>query len=197
MTVNLRKFGWLFGTTLLVGAVGGILGGFLVGWRELVGSTLGNFLMGLLMNVLMGLTISVLAQMGFFSYMLLNYLALSFLKNAIWWKTIQVLLIAYAFFDMVYLRYVTSSRGEAIWPYLIEPVALLVVALVAAYFKVRLTNANAWIPTVFFLFVVTALEWIPALKENNAQSILFMIVPLLFCNIWQVMHLHRLTKQES
>jgi KinB signaling pathway activation protein len=98
---------------------------------------------------------------------------------------------------MVYLRYTAFGQGEAIWPYLLVPLMLLAVAVVAAYAKVRLTNSNAWIPTVFFLFVVTSIEWVPGLRQNNASSALFMIVPLLFCNIWQVLHLHRLTQKTS
>jgi KinB signaling pathway activation protein len=47
------------------------------------------------------------------------------------------------------------------------------------------------------MFVVTALEWIPALKETDVHSTLSMLVPLLFCNVWQVMQLHRLVKRES
>lgn len=194
--MNLRKYGWLFGTTLLVGAIGGIVSGFVLGREQLFGGSVGNFFMALLMNALIGLTISVVAQMGFFAYMMINYLALSFLKSGSLWKSIQVFLILFAFFDMVYLRYTANLRGPSVWSYLAEPIALLIVAIITAYAKVKLTNKSAWIPTVFFLFVVTAIEWIPGLRQN-AGSAIFMGVPLLFCNIWQVLHLQRLVNKTS
>jgi KinB signaling pathway activation protein len=79
----------------------------------------------------------------------------------------------------------------------VEPFLLLLVAVVTAYGKARLTNQTAWVPTLFFMFVFSAIEWIPALKQFNVHATLSMLVPLLFCNIWQVMHLHRLVKRES
>lgn len=194
--MNLRNYGWLFGTTLLVGAVGGVVSGFLIGREELFSGTAAGFFVSMFFNILFGLAISALAQLGFFAYMMLNYLALSILKNGSLWKGIQVVLILFTFFDMVYLRYDKSFRGESIWPYLAEPVALLLVAIVTAYAKVNLTNRTAWIPTIFFMFVVTTVEWIPGLKENTV-SIIFMVVPLLFCNVWQVLNLQRLVKKTS
>lgn len=195
--MNLRKFGWLFITTLLVGGLGGIVSGFLIGWAELTKSTISNFFVGSLMNLLFGCTISIVAQMGLFAYMTFNYMALSIFKSNSLWKSVQVFFILFTFFDMVYLRYTTYSRGTSLWPYLIEPVCLLIVSILFAYVKVRLTNPTAWVPTVFFLFVCTAIEWIPALKEQHASSILSMIIPLMACNVWQVLHLHRLTRKES
>ncbi len=195
--MNLRKFGWLFITTLLIGGVGGAVSGFLIGWAELTNSTASNFFVGTFMNILFGCTISVVALMGLFAYMTLNYMALSIFKSGSLWKSVQVFFIIFTFFDMVYLRYNTLSRGESLWPYFIEPTGLLLVSILFAYVKVKLTNATAWIPTIFFLFVVTAIEWIPGLKQQEPSSILSMIIPLMACNVWQVLHLHRLTKRES
>ncbi|GAA4723930.1 KinB-signaling pathway activation protein [Brevibacillus fulvus] len=193
--MNLRKYGWLFGTTLLVGGIGGILAGFIVGRADLFDGGVGNFLIATFMNLLFGLSISVLTQMGFFAYMMLNYLAQSVFKSRGLWRNIQILLILFTFFDFVYLRYSLGVQGDSLWPYFVEPSVLLLVSVIAAYAKVRLTNPTAWVPTVFFLFVGTTIEWIPALREN-AYSAIFMAVPLLFCNIWQVLHLQRLVKAD-
>ncbi|MGD8192734.1 KinB-signaling pathway activation protein [Brevibacillus ginsengisoli] len=196
--MNLRKYGWLFYTTLGIGGLGGMLAGFLVGRNELFSGTINNMLMGTLTNLLLGILISVLSQMGFFAYMTFNYLGLSFFgKNLSAWKSIQLFFILFAFFDMVYLRYSLGTRGDTFLPYFVEPVLLLFVSLIVMYAKVKQTNSQAAIPTLFFMFVVTILEWIPGLKQDNIYSIQFMIVPLLFCNVWQVMQLHRLTKKQS
>jgi KinB signaling pathway activation protein len=98
---------------------------------------------------------------------------------------------------MVYLRYTLLGEGGSVWPFFVEPILLLLVAVVTAYGKARLTNPTAWVPTLFFMFVFSAIEWIPALKQYNVHATLSMLVPLLFCNVWQVMQLHRLVKRES
>ncbi|MGE5704956.1 MAG: KinB-signaling pathway activation protein [Clostridia bacterium] len=196
--MSLRKFGWMFGTTLLMGGLGGLLAGILLGRQELFGGSISNFFMGSFMSILVGLTVSVVAQMGLFAYMTFNYMARSIFKSPTLWKSVQVFLILFTFFDMIYLRYTAGTRGDSVFPYMIEPILLLFIALVTAYAKVKLTNPTAWIPTVFFIFVVTTIEWIPGLTKDNFGSMLMMIMPLLFCNVWQILQLHRVTvKRES
>lgn len=195
--MSLRKYGWLFITTLLLGGLGGVLVALIFDLSKLLEGSIGNFFVGTLMYLLYGMTISIVAQMGFFAYMTINYFAKTIFKTPSMWKSVQVFLIIFVFFDMIYLRYTSLGEGGSIGPYFIEPIILLIVAVVTAYGKVNLTNRTAWVPTLFFMYVVTALEWIPALKENDVHATLSMLVPLLFCNVWQVMQLHRLVKRES
>lgn len=195
--MSLRNYGWLFITTLLLGGLGGVLVAFIFDLNKLLEGTAGNFLVGTFMYLLYGMTISIVAQMGFFAYMTINYFAKTMFKTPSLWKSIQVFLVLFAFFDMVYLRYSSLGEGGSFGPFFIEPTLLLIVAIVTAYGKVYLTNRTAWVPTLFFMFFVTALEWIPALKENDVHATLSMLVPLLFCNVWQVMQLHRLVKKEK
>lgn len=195
--MNLRKYGWLFVTTLLLGGLGGVLVALIFDLAKLLEGSAGNFFVGILMYLLYGMTISIVAQMGFFAYLMINYFAKTLFRTPSLWNSIQIFLVIFTFFDMVYLRYTSLGNGGGFGPYLIEPMMLLIVAVVAAYGKSRLTNRTAWVPTLFFMYVVTALEWIPALKENDVHATMSMLVPLLFCNVWQVMHLHRLVKRES
>ncbi|MDN9012331.1 KinB-signaling pathway activation protein [Brevibacillus laterosporus] len=190
--MSLRNYGWLFGTTLLLGGIGGMLMG-LVTQENLYHGSIANFFMGLLMNLLLGLTTSIVAQMGFFAYMMFNYLVLNSMKSKALRKNIQIFFILFAFFDMVYLRYIAFGQGGSLLPYFVEPVLLLGIALITAYAKVKMTNPTAWVPTVFFIFVVTSIEWLPALKQDDFKAIAVMVVPLLFCNVWQILQLHRLT----
>lgn len=44
---------------------------------------------------------------------------------------------------------------------------------------------------VFFMIVVTALEALPAIREDDAASTIFMIIPLLACNAWQILILQK------
>jgi KinB signaling pathway activation protein len=195
--VTLRKWSFLFYTTLLIGALGAVISGTIIGQEKMDGG-FANFGMGLIGSLIAGLMFSVISQMGFFAYLTLNYLALSVLRRKSLWLGIQVILIVLVFVDFVILRHDIFAKEEPILGFVWLPFGLLAYAAVVAYFKVKATNASAWIPTMFFMFVVTILEWVPALQENNVKSMIMMIVPLLLCNTWQIMQLHRiLQKKES
>ena len=160
----------------------------------LFGSGLNNLLMGLIWNFGLGLLFSAVAQMGFFAYLTVHNVGLGVFKSL--WPYVQVLLIGFAFFDLIYFRYTTFAvEGESFLGYVWIPLGILVYAMIVSYFKVRETNRSAAIPTVFVIFVVTIIEWIPALKQNNLTGMFYMLIPLLLCNTWQVMLLHRLTKK--
>jgi KinB signaling pathway activation protein len=195
--VTLRKWSFLFYTTLFIGAIGAMISGTIIG-QETLGGGFANFGMGVLGDLLAGLMFSVISQMGFFAYLTLNYLAFSVLRRKSLWLSIQAVLIVFAFVDLIVLRHDIFAKNEPLLGYVWLPLGLLIYAVAVAYCKVRATNSSAWIPTIFFMFVVTILEWIPALRENNIKSMTMMIVPLLLCNTWQIMQLHRiLRKNES
>ncbi len=194
--MNLKKWFYLFWTTLLIGGVSSIiLGSFLekgVLWK----SGISNTLVGLIWNFGLGATFSIVSQMGFFAYLTIHNVGLGVFKRI--WPHVQVVLILFAFFDMVYLRYnVFAKAGESFWGYILIPLGILLYTGIVAYFKVKQTNVKAAIPTVFVLFVVTIIEWLPALKQNNLSGMFYMLIPLLLCNTWQIMQLHRLTKKSS
>lgn len=192
--MNIKKWLYLFSTTLLVGGVSSVLLGMILEQGTLWGQGWTNILMGLVWNFGLGLLFSVVAQMGFFAYLTIHNVGIGFFRS--FWPYIQILLIAYTFFDMVYFRFTTfAQEGESFLGYIGIPLGILLYAIVVSYFKVKETNKNAAIPTVFALFVVTIIEWIPALKENNLTGMFYMLIPLLLCNTWQIMLLHRLTKK--
>lgn len=192
--MNLKKWFYLFVSTLLIGGVSSIMLGVLLERGSLWGSGLGNVLMGLLWNFGLGLTFSVVSQMGFFAYLTIHNVGLGVFRR--FWPHVQVLLIMITFYDMVYFRYTAfATEGESLVAYLAIPFGILLYAILVSYFKVKQTNRNAAIPTVFLLFAVTIIEWLPALKENNLSGMIYMLIPLLLCNTWQVMQLHKLTKK--
>jgi KinB signaling pathway activation protein len=140
-----------------------------------------------------GATISMLSQMGFFSYLILRYLAMGMIRSRRLWDAIQVVIVVVAFADMVYLRFTGfAAAGESWAGYLVLPAVLLLVALGISYWKMKLTNAAGFVPTLFFMFVVTILEAVQALRLNSLPSYVYMLTPLLVCNAWQILILHKL-----
>lgn len=190
--MTIRKWFYLFWTTLVVGVVVGTLTGLTMQLTDqeavLSGKSISHTL---IVSLLVSATFSVLSQMGFFAYLIVRYIFMGMMPKKWIWDYLQIILIVIVLIDLVYLRY-TSAEGEVSFvPYLWLPLFITVVSFVVAWFKVRWTNPSAWIPTLFFMIVVTALEALPAIREDDAASIIFMIIPLLACNAWQILILQK------
>lgn len=195
--LNLKKWTFLFITTLLIGGLTAVIVGAMLEGQALWGSGIANFFVGVLWSFGIGATFSIVSQMGFFAYLTIHNVGMGVFKRI--WPYIQVLLIMVTFVDLIYFRYSAFGRdeGHSLFGYFLWPLFLLLFACVVAYFKVKQTNIRGAIPTVFVIFVVTVIEWIPALRENNISGMIYMLIPLLVCNTWQVMQLHRLTNNEA
>ncbi|GIQ71231.1 KinB-signaling pathway activation protein [Xylanibacillus composti] len=193
-TVTLRKWWYLFWTTLLVGGVAAFVPGSILLFTDrtfVADFTTGEYIFNLVQLFGAGLMFSVLSQMGFFAYLTLNYIALSIFRQPVLWKTLQVIVVVVVAFDLVYLPY--SAEGSSpLWTYMLLTALLVGLSALMANWKVRMTNKTAWIPTMFFLVTATALEAVPALQENNWNGIVTMMIPLFACNAWQILKLHTL-----
>ncbi|MFS1514639.1 KinB-signaling pathway activation protein [Chengkuizengella sp. SCS-71B] len=188
--MNIRNYTYLFFTTLFIGAVTAIL------TQLVLQPTLDIKVISL--YLLIGLMFSVLSQMGFFAYMMLNYIAKGMISKRGMWEIIQWILIVVTFLDVIILRYIFFEENNAgILAYSILPILMLIAALFIAWLKSKATNFHAFTPTVFFIFVVTLIEAVPSLRENNEYSTIVMVVPLLCCNIWQIMKLHKLVGKKQ
>ncbi|MFP3441324.1 KinB-signaling pathway activation protein, partial [Pantoea sp. SIMBA_133] len=88
------------------------------------------------------------------------------------------MLLAVALFDLVYFRYeVFAEAGESVISYILIALFLLAVGLVTAYVKQKETNKQAFIPALFFIVVVTILEWIPGLQSNDPKWLWLILIP--------------------
>lgn len=114
------------------------------------------------------------------------------------WNPIQIVLILFALFDLVYFRYKAfAGAGDSMLPYVGVAAFLLIVALVVAAIKTKQTNQHAFIPAVFFMVVVTAIEWVPVLRVNEESWLYLMLIPLLVCNTYQLLILHKLNEDSQ
>ena len=193
-----RNWVHLFLTTLVVGAVTTAVVGFIVRWSEfqhlLSDFNILEFLSILVWLMGVGLIFSILSQMGFFAYLTVHRFGLGIFKSL--WNPVQVLLIAFVLFDLVYLRFATfAENGESIMSYLGLAVIVLVAGLIVAFMKVKQTNKEAFIPALFFMIVVTVVEWVPVLRVNEHSWLYLMLFPLLVCNAYQLLVLHKLNQK--
>ncbi|MGO4499956.1 KinB-signaling pathway activation protein [Paenibacillus sp. 2RAB27] len=192
--MTLRKWFHLFWTTLVLGIVVSTGVGLILQFSDKEFSVMGLSAVGfnLINMILGGATISVLSQMGFFAYLIVRFIAVGIIRSKTVWDLLQLAVVIVVLFDLVYLRKTNFNSSESLLGYFILPVCVLVISLAVSYWKVKMTNRNAFIPTLFFMTAVTVLEAVPALKLDNSASSLFMLAPLFVCNAWQILTLHKI-----
>mgnify|MGYP001212126850 FL=1 len=194
--MNSRKWVRLFLTTLLIGGMTTAAVGMVLNWKEfgnlLLRLKIVEFMAVLLWHIGVGFIFSVISQAGFFAYLTVHRFGLGIFRSL--WNAVQLVLIMFVLFDLVYFRYMAfAASGASIMPYILTALFVLMVGLAAAYAKSVQTNKGAFIPALFFMVVVTVVEWFPVLRINDQDWLYLMLIPLLVCNAYQLLILHKLT----
>ncbi|MDQ0220612.1 KinB-signaling pathway activation protein [Peribacillus cavernae] len=199
--MNSRNIVRLFMTTLIIGGVTAGLAGFVARWDQFApmfsSFDLGEILSTFVWMFGVGLIFSVISQAGYFAYLTVHRFGLGIFRSASLWNAVQLVLVIFVLFDLVYLRFITFAEGEGLGSYLGLAILLLIVGLIVAYFKMKQTNKQAFIPALFFMTVVTILEWVPVLRVNDESWIYFMLLPLLVCNAYQLLILNKLIERSQ
>lgn len=193
-----RSWVRLFFSTLFVGGLSTVIIGFLIKWSEykqfFVDFNISEILSVSLWLLGLGFIFSVISQMGFFAYLTVHRFGMGIFKSL--WNPVQVLLILFVLFDLVYFRYQWFAKEEeGLLSYFAFPIFILLYSLIVAYIKSKETNKQAFIPALFFMIVVTAVEWVPALRANEESWLYLMLFPVLICNSYQLLILHRLLEK--
>jgi len=200
--VTSRNVVKLFFSTLLIGALVTGITGFIIRWDEFA-PYFSNFNILKIISTFfwlfgVGLIFSLVSQVSFFAYLTVHRFGLGIFKSASLWNGVQVIFILFALYDLVYFRYKSfAEAGDGILPFLFPAIMILVVGLVTAYFKVKQTNSSTFIPALFFMVVVTILEWVPILRLNDYNWLYLMVFPLLVCNAYQLLILHKLNENSN
>jgi KinB signaling pathway activation protein len=198
--VTSRNLVKLFFSTLFIGGITTGIVGFIVRWNEFehyfTNFQFIDIVMTLFWLVGVGFIFSILSQMGFFAYLTVHRFGLGIFKSAKLWNAIQLILIVFVLFDLIYLRYTAFAKGnDSIFPYVALALFVLIIGLVVSYLKGKQTNKDAFIPTLFFMIVVTTVEWVPVLRVNELSWVYLMVISLLVCNAYQVLILHKLNEK--
>ncbi|WP_208917634.1 KinB-signaling pathway activation protein [Paenibacillus uliginis] len=195
--MSLRKWARLFWKTMLVGAVGAVIAGlvlqFATGTIQFKGAV--DMLIYPLILLGYGALVSVYSQLGFFAYLTLNYMGVGVFKRKTW-EYIQIVLSVLALLELMFLRTFVGGEQNLTWD-LTLGIGILITAIIVTYLKVRYTNIHALIPTMFFMLAITILEIIGVLKIGVNNATVFIIIPLLACNAYQILTLHKVTQDEK
>jgi len=99
----------------LVGGLTTGVVGFIVRWKEFesifVPFDFLEILSVLLWLMGVGLIFSILSQMGFFAYLTIHRFGLGIFKSRSLWNAVQVFLILFVLFDLVYFRSAKPGGG--------------------------------------------------------------------------------------
>jgi KinB signaling pathway activation protein len=149
-----------------------------------------DFMLYLLILFGSGVMISVYSQMGFFAYLILNYMGKGVFPRR-GWQIVQIVLTVLALLDIMFLRLFVGGGRERISD-IVLGLIILATAIVTAYVKVKQTHISALVPTLFFMIAVTAVETIGVLRIDVNAATIFIVIPLLLCNAYQMLILHKL-----
>jgi len=200
--VTSRNWVKLFINTCLIGGLTTAIVGLIVRWNEFqpifADIKVVEILSVLVWLIVMGFLFSVISQMGFFAYLTVHRFGLGIFKSVSLWNGVQAVLTIFVLFDLVYLRYQSFAKsGDSILPYIGVAAFLLAVGLLVAWIKAKETNKEAFIPALFFMIVVTVIEWVPVLRVNEHSWFYLMLFALLVCNAYQILILHKLNAQSD
>lgn len=155
----------------------------------------------LLWMIFLGFTMSVVAQMGFFAYLTVHQFGVNLFRSLTLWNWVQMLMITVVIFDLVFFRFklTAGDTGRTVL-YLTLLFSLLVVSAITAYFKAKWTKKHTLISALFFMIVITTLEWLPALmvRSGNIDSwVKILLFPLLAVNAYQLLMLPKYNRQSD
>ncbi|OAS87017.1 MULTISPECIES: KinB-signaling pathway activation protein [Metabacillus] len=200
--MNSRNWVRFFLSTLLVGGLTTGIIGFALKWSEykelFISFNLVEIVSILFWLFGVGLIFSVISQMGFFAYLTVHRFGLGIFRSVSMWNLAQIILIVFVLFDLIYFRFQLFAEGnETILPYLLLAFYVFVVGVIIALIKRSNTNKEAFIPALFFMIVVTTIEWFPALRVNEKDWLLLMLIPLQVCNAYQLLMLPKFIKSKK
>ncbi|MCM3742244.1 KinB-signaling pathway activation protein [Oceanobacillus luteolus] len=195
--MNIRKLIKFLFNTLIIGGLAGLIISFFIkwdtymmylnpiNWMEIIG--LLTFFAGL------GFTFAVVSMTGYFAYLYIHRFGISLFRS--FWPTVQILLVAFILFDLIYFPYRGSDGEIGIYWLILGSLLFFGFSWIVAKIKQKETNKSAFIPTLFFMIVITTVEWTPALIAEGTDYVWLMFAPLLACNTYQIIGLHRIANR--
>lgn len=147
---------------------------------------IGEFLAGLVWFITFGLLIATISQVVFFVYLFIHPLGMGIFRRL--WPYVQLLIIMYAIFDMFYFRFyqVGLDTGH-VWSFMGIPIFIVIAGIVVARYKVKITgDRRIFIPSLFFMVVMTSITMIPFIFVEETSWIARSVFPIIVMNAFQL-----------
>lgn len=148
----------------------------------------GDFFAGFIFLLGYGLLIATVSQVVFYIYLFIHPLGMGIFRKA--WPYVQLLLIMYAVFDLFYLRFrqVGIDHGST-WSFIWIPIIIVLAGVGFAYYKNKITAANVFISSLFFMIFMTSLTLIPFISVEDTSWIYRSVFTVILTNAYQLIRL--------
>lgn len=202
VTLTSRNWVRLFFTTLIIGGITTGILGFFIRWGEFQpyfeDFQIGKIISTFIWLVGVGFIFSVVSQVGYFAYLTIHQFGLGIFKSISLWNAVQLVITLFALFDVIYLRYDKfASANESVLPYIGLALIVLIPGLIVAFLKSKQGKSSTFVSALFFMVVVTILEWTPVLRVNEQSWVYLMVFPLIICNAYQILALPKYLKRSE
>ncbi|MEC1180844.1 KinB-signaling pathway activation protein [Metasolibacillus meyeri] len=196
--MTIRNWIKFFLMSLLIGGGVTAIASLIIRWDffkpYIVNGEFGEFIAAFAWMILLGFTMSVIAQAGYFAYLTLHQVGVNIFRTLTLWNWVQMLLIVVVLVDLVIFRFAPGAETAKDWLFYIGLLLVLVFGAIAtAVKKVNMTGKrHVLIPSIFFMVVITSLEWIIALmgrQDNINTYVALLLFPLVAVNAYQLLML--------
>ncbi|WP_342574425.1 KinB-signaling pathway activation protein [Solibacillus sp. FSL K6-1781] len=191
---------------LVIGGLVNAVASLIIRWDfyqpYLANGEISEFFAAVVWNVVLGMTMSVMAQAGFFAYLTLHQVGVNIFRSLTLWNWIQILLIIIVLVDIIVFRFAPGASAAGEWLIYGFLLAVLVGAAIwTAIKKIKMTQKpHVLISTLFFMIVITSLEWIIALmgrQDNIDVYVALLLFPLVAVNAYQILMLPKYNAQSE
>lgn len=204
--MTIRNWGKFAFWALLIGGIVNAVASLIIRWDfyqpYLANGEIVEFLAAVVWNIVLGMTMSVMAQAGFFAYLTLHQVGVNIFRTLTLWNWVQMLLILIVLGDIIIFRFAPGANSASDWiVYVFLLFVLIGAAIATAIKKVKMTQKpHVLISTMFFMIVVTSLEWIIALmgrQDNIDIYVALLLFPLVAVNAFQILMLPKYNAQSE
>lgn len=176
--MRLNQFIFLLASTVVLGAVMGILlssAGYSVHIFWFTGLITGAFF-------------ATTSLMGFWAYLTLNFIARITLPRRVW-RWAQTLILVIVLYDMLWWRYHLDATNHptahpSFWTFFVQGMWPLVVAVVGAIAKQRLSGRGNFLPALFYLYVFTVVDWLLVIRSESGPIVNYSGIVMMACNVY-------------
>lgn len=176
--MRLNQFVFLLASTVIFGAVAGIVTSLPGVWLHLPW----------FVSLISGAFLATTSLMGFWAYLTLNFISSMSLPRRVW-RWAQGLLLALVLYDMLWWRYHIdvarhpSSHASAT-VFLVQGLWPLAIAVVAAMVKRKMSGKGSFLPSVFYLYVFTVVDWLLVIRTGTGAVVNQTGFIMMLCNVY-------------
>jgi len=189
--MRLNQFIFFVASTMIVGTIVGVITTVMGIWVHVPWFT----------GLIEGGFLATNCLMGFWAYLTLNFIARVTLPKRVW-RWAQGLVVLLVLYDMLWSRYhLDLARNPihhtAFITYFVQGAWPFVVALCAAAVKRRLSGIGSFLPTVFYLYVFTVVDWLLVLRAHSDGLVNQTGIIMVACNVYMILVFGKLLSPQS